>query len=133
MISEVVTNRCTLPEKTFEWRQKGGEYIQINKMHTRHLFYTLRMIWNHTMPMDARLTPFRMYSFGPVYTQEYLKRAVKEILSELCTREDIEADWYADIQHMVNYFNKKLPRETSRLSRIKNTEKISLGHTTGGA
>ena len=90
----------------FKWRERTGTRVLVTEMPTRHLFFTLRMIWNHTMPMKARLRPYREYTFGPVYTQEYLQTAVKEIYTELRTRADLKPHWQQDLQRMQNYFTK---------------------------
>lgn len=44
-----------LAKRTFKWRTAEGEWIAPEKMETRHLFYTLRMIWNHSVPAELRV------------------------------------------------------------------------------
>jgi len=73
-------------------------------METRHLFYTLRMIWNHTMPESVRFRRYRNYQLGPFYTAEYLQQAITHIGRELLQRSDLRPKWQADLAHMAKHF-----------------------------
>lgn len=84
----------------FKWKPSGKEKISPHEMETRHLWFTLRMIWNHTMPEHQRFKPYKHYSFGPTYTTEYMLEAVKEILKELSTRKDMEKSWWKELLTM---------------------------------
>lgn len=84
----------------FKWKPNGAPEISVNKMETRHLWFTLRMIWNHTMPEHQRFKPYRHYSFGPKYTSEYMLEAVKEILKELAGRKDMQESWWKELLMM---------------------------------
>lgn len=64
------------------WRDHSGRFLEPAAMETRHLFYTLRMIWNHTLPESVRLHPYRRYRFSPFYTIEYLQQAIYYIGQE---------------------------------------------------
>ena len=89
----------------FEWKDRNNNFYYVEDMATRHLFYTLRMIWNHVMPKEARLLPYKMYKFGEFYTEVYLIDAIINIYYELIKRPDIMPAWRADLEHMYNYVN----------------------------
>ena len=61
-------------------------------MDTRHLFYTLRMIWNHAMPPHMVGRNVRRYVFGSFYTARYMREAILRVGGCLFSREDI-APW----------------------------------------
>lgn len=72
-------------------------------METRHLFFTVRMIWNHRMPPVARSMSYKRYTFGPEYTPAYLAQAIRKMIPELLSREDMQADWMAEINRWLVY------------------------------
>ena len=73
----------------FKWRDKRGGFHKPSNMQTRHVYYTLRMIWNHSAPDYARVTPYRHYThFNEYYTPEYMGRTVKAMFAEIQTRND---------------------------------------------
>lgn len=96
-IGEYLNTPLALP---FEWRGRGGVMHKPQEMATSHLFFTLRMIWNHKMPPAARLVPFQLYSFGPTYTDEYFKTAIAHLYTELCNRTDLSQEATAGLKHM---------------------------------
>jgi hypothetical protein len=105
MRTELHPTRQTLPAPTFRWRDSTGVFHDPAGMATRHLFFTLRMIWNHSMPASARLYPFKGYTFGSFYGRQYMLDAVKALAVELSTRKDITADWQRQLDHMVAWLS----------------------------
>lgn len=94
------------PDPGFLWktsRNQGGEYLAPKDMATHHLFFTLRMIWNHTMPEDARSVNYKQYQFGPSYTKEYLVEAIKALTYELATRQDMQTAWLEELARMIGW------------------------------
>lgn len=75
----------------WKWRTKDGRHFRVREMATAHLFNTILMIWNHTMPETARIQPFRQYEFGAFYTKAYMIAAVQHMATELVTRDDVTA------------------------------------------
>jgi hypothetical protein len=64
--------------KPFEWRDRDGHRHDPRKMETRHLFYTLRMVWNQLAPDDGKI-PCTPHHLDPAsYPMEYLWRAALE-------------------------------------------------------
>jgi hypothetical protein len=99
----LTTTKLQPPAKLWRWRTKGGEsYLLPQEMATTHLFYTLRMIWNHTMPKPAQL-PGGRYEFGPHYTDAYMKQAIAQLTPELARRRDLPADLQRQLKHMIDW------------------------------
>ena len=99
--------------RPFLWRDRHGHHHPPARMETRHLFYTLRMIWNSTMPASARL-PGNLYSFGPTYTRKYMLSAIVAIVPELATRNNMTPEWRRQLQHMIDWISThQLGREQS--------------------
>ena len=76
--------------KKFQWKDRNDVFHYPCDMETRHIFYTLKMIWNHSVPENMKLKPYKKYRFSPFYTAKYMKVAVKCLIAELKTRNDIE-------------------------------------------
>ena len=98
----------TLPAEPFMWRDQRGNRHYIKDMDTHHLFCTFRMIWNNTMPVEARVGYVRLYRFGPFYTPDYMKGAILAIWPELTSRKDLPADFRRQIEQMRAYYMKLL-------------------------
>lgn len=101
---DVATNsNNTQVQTNFRWRDRTGEFHNPKDMHTRHLFFTLRMIWNNTLPESARLPNANLYTFGKFYTKIYLVTAIKELTKELVKRKDMKQEWKDQLQFMINW------------------------------
>lgn len=85
----------------FHWVDKKGVSHLPKNMSTMHLFYTLRMIWNHTMPGHMRTHDYTHYSFGPAYTVQYLMDAIRALMTELACRKDLPQSAQAQLASMV--------------------------------
>lgn len=79
----------------FVWHTDAGEDIKPRKMATAHIFYTLRMIWNHRCPPALRVGQF--IRRGPIHRwpREYVAQAVHALRAELRRRRDVE-QWMKD-------------------------------------
>lgn len=110
-MSDLVPRRQQLPAEAFRWRDRFGTFHPIDKMETRHLFHTLSMIWNHTMPDDAKTHDHRRYHFSLFYTVDYMRRAIFAIVPELETRPNLAGSWRLRIQFMKDYLagKRRLP------------------------
>lgn len=98
-----------LDPNTFKWRDRCGREHFLKDMSTTHLFYTLRMIWNHSMPADAQVgIDIKRYSFPPFYTHTYMMQACTLIFEELSTRTNLPVHLRKELTQMVLYF-KRLP------------------------
>lgn len=85
----------------FKWRDRKGNFHYPKGMKTRHLFFTLRMIWNHTMPL--KFMPFKMYYFSDFYTPAYFAKAIYHLTVELMKRHDLEPIQVKTIELMIDY------------------------------
>lgn len=86
------------------WRDRDGGLWKPSKMETRHLFHTLRMIWNNFMPERMRVGVIRLYAFPDFYTDAYFRDAVRAIGRELNTRQDLTPAWRAQLAEMASWF-----------------------------
>ena len=102
-MKQALENRNTKLLDIYVWRQRGGEFFRPQDMATRHLFYTLRMIWNHKMPDEAKLQPYNQYAFGRFYTDDYLKLSIKHLSIELGKRKDLTDIQRHELKQMLDY------------------------------
>ena len=92
----------------FRWKDRNDNFHDVTNMETRHLFYTLRMIWNHRMPAEARFQQFKRYSFGNFYSPQYMLSAVYHIGRELANRDNLTERQEKELAFMAGYFSTKL-------------------------
>lgn len=88
-------------KKRFQWRDREGNWHYPENMSTKHLFFTLRMIWNHSVTDEFQIEPFRRYNFGATYTQQYMAEAVTNICKELSKRNDL-TNYYRYCLGLIN-------------------------------
>lgn len=87
-MNEVIDFSTTDLAEDFKWRTARGAKLSPHIMDTRHLFHTVRMIWNNTMPEPVPDNP-KFYNFGPQYTNQYLKTALVVLFRELTGRKNL--------------------------------------------
>jgi hypothetical protein len=101
-MGEVALAAETRPGHAFRWRDRAGRMHAPEKMETRHVFFTLRMIWNHSAPERLKLRPFRRYTgFDASYSPDYMRRAVRALVAEASGRGDLRPEWAAELRWMV--------------------------------
>ncbi len=94
----------------FLWRDSAGTFHNPEQMVDRHLFFTVRMIWNNFMPEAARIvgdgeTP-RLYRFGSYYSKRYMLTAIRAMVPLLLKRYDrLPSGWKFQIDFMRQCFN----------------------------
>lgn len=93
----------TQAQHPWRWRDRTGQMRDPKRMTTNHLFFTIRMIWNHTMPVSARLRPYISYDFSPFYTKAYMLEAIKHLTPELATRTDMKPEWKRELSRMLDW------------------------------
>lgn len=87
------------------WKDRENNRHRPADMKTSHVFFTLRMIWNHSMPEEVHVGgTVNRYRFGPFYTVEYMKRAVVELVSELDKRNDLAPHLKMQLDQMKSHF-----------------------------
>jgi len=98
--------------KNFQWLDREGVYHYPKDMETKHIFFTLRMIWNHSAPEYMRIEPYKRYSFGSFYTPTYIKTTVVNLCEELSKRTDLQPYFVKCLNiiksHLNNFLKEKL-------------------------
>lgn len=102
---------------TFKWRDRKGGYHYPADMETHHLFHTIRMIWNHNMPM--KLKPYKKYTFSETYTPQYLEKALRAMVPELAKRSDIENAFRSDLLVMKRWLSTVQIEERKQANKEK--------------
>lgn len=90
-------------EEPFRWLSRDGEWSEPRNMDTDHLFFTIRVIWNHTMPYEARTHDFQRRDFGPTHGPEYLVKAIGVMVPELSIRTDLGPRHKLHLRKMVEW------------------------------
>lgn len=73
--------------KNFVWKSHNGKTYLVQQMATPHLFYALRMIWNHSIPEYFRIPAVPYYPDVPHWSKKYKKQAMDTIQDELESRD----------------------------------------------
>lgn len=73
----------------FQWRDRHGNFHRPEDMSTKHLYSTLKMIWNIYAPPSLRIAPVNLYTLSSFYTSMYLATGVRAMMEELSTRHDL--------------------------------------------
>lgn len=116
MLTRLQLERNTALTPDWKWRSKDGTFRDPADMETTHLFYVLRMIWNHTMPIEAHVRtpgrPINYYTFGEFYTVDYMKSAILHIWAELTTRSDIPVWAQIQLAQMHRWYSHRLHQQS---------------------
>lgn len=100
------------------WRERSGTCVRPAAMETRHLFYTLRMIWNHAMPRHMTVgRNVKRWAFGPSHGPEYMREAILHIGAELLARADLAPWMLAELDQIRAWLTPRLPAATPRGDR----------------
>jgi hypothetical protein len=92
------TNSLTVT--SFQWKDRTDTFHYPKDMSTYHLFHTLKMIWNHSVPEVMKVHPYKRYNFGIFYTSKYMATAVRVIIQELSNRNDLTDKMIKTLQYM---------------------------------
>lgn len=87
----------------YHWRDAQGCLFLPRLMATRHLWLTIRMIWNHSVDEEDRLHPYKDqgdWMGKRNYPPMYVARTLLELSKELRTRNDLEPQWIKELQMM---------------------------------
>lgn len=112
-MDELISKRK--PIKGFKWIDKQGKPHSPSCMTTKHLFFALRMLWNHSAPKEMRIEPYIRYTFPNPRPIEYYQNAVRAILAELSKRKNL-TDYYTKCLQIMKgnlniYYGTKLIEE----------------------
>ena len=81
-----------------QWITQEGEEIAISDMDTAHLYYSVRMLWNHYCPPDLQLRPFKLYLLH--FSREYVVSRLRSMVEELSRRGDLTERQLSDLNFM---------------------------------
>ena len=85
----------------FVWTMQTGEKIAVTEMRSTHLFYVVRMIFNHSAPPTLQILGCRRYDGPQRWPIARRRNAVKAMLEELATRTDDLPSWmWKQLEHM---------------------------------
>ena len=85
----------------FIWTTQTGQELAPADMRTSHLFYSLRMIFNHTAPAHLQIPGCKHYAEVDRWPRAYRRQAVAAFVAELARRKDTLPAWMlAEILHM---------------------------------
>ncbi len=84
----------------FIWETEKGVLIKPKKMATEHLFYALRMLFNHSMPPLARVGDVIRKQYVFEWPVDYKIQAGNAMKDELSKRKDVEPWMTAEMQDM---------------------------------
>ncbi len=68
----------------FHWQTADGVFVRPDQMTALHLFHTVRLLWNHTVPDAHQLKPYRQWSL--TLDADEREEAMREMLAELGRR-----------------------------------------------
>jgi len=72
----------------FVWYTHTGEAMDPEDMATPHVFYALRMVWNHSVPRVMKVGDGPNYPDVRRWCESYRKAAINTLASELSQRDD---------------------------------------------
>jgi len=106
----------------WKWRGVGQTYFP-SEMTTTHLWFTLRMIWNHHAPQKCRFKEYKKYS-RICLSKAYLKEAVRHLYYELLTRGDMPLHHQMELEWIKGFFAEHYASQAPRrLGQNKNKSK----------
>ena len=81
----------------FRWLTNDDRELLPSELDTLHLFHSVRMLWNHTVPAKHHLTPFRQWVLR--LDADERAEAMREMLAQFIEVQDatmaqsIRANW----------------------------------------
>ncbi len=82
----------------FVWETDDGDLLFLSEMATRHLFFALRMLFNHSVPPAFRIGTFKRHDRVFGWPADYREQAIRLIFHELTEhREELDSDVQAEL------------------------------------
>lgn len=91
-------------KQSFVWNDAFGKSYPVGNMDTHHLFYSVRMLWNHLLPAHVQMKPFKKKAIGNPHS-EYWKQAMAVMWRVLLDRKDITPKFQEGIDIMRRNFD----------------------------
>jgi hypothetical protein len=85
----------------YTWMDAYNKRYLLKDMETGHLFYTLKMCWNHMVDEDIQIKPAKDFDFLNAYSNGYLKEGIYKIIKEIGMRKDISDDFSLKINDVI--------------------------------
>lgn len=105
-MNAIQTAANNLPDSPWVWRTHDGMRLTPDQMKTTHLFYTLRMIWNHRMPAEAHVG-YNVKRWNLTMPDSYLAEAIVRMADVLSRRSDLPSWMQRELNQMAAYFERK--------------------------
>lgn len=83
----------------FKWRCLDGRILEVQHMVTTHLFYCVRMIFNHSIPPSFQIPGCRRYDFSMISMERRLI-SLTHLLLELQSRSDLPQWMWREMEYM---------------------------------
>ncbi len=90
------------PLDDFVWVTKDGQELSVADMTTTHLFWSVRMVFNHTVEPEHQLAPFRPCVGVGQWPTDYRQEAFDLMLAEIARRPkgDLTVEQRAEVEVM---------------------------------
>lgn len=111
----------------FRWMTMDNRILTVREMSTYHLFNSLKMIWNHTTPIQYRFLPYKPYKGIINWNPESRRRAIFCLSHELALRPDINATMLDVLGKMAHYVRSH--GQQILHTRTKDFPKLTNGET----
>lgn len=86
----------------FLWKQHQGGHIRVEKMTTTHIFFSLRMLFNHLVDRESlRIPGCKQWGGIRRWSPDYIRRSTRALLAVLRTRTDLPPNLRAQFDHIV--------------------------------
>lgn len=67
----------------FHWQTSEGDILTPDEMKTSHIFFCVRMIYNHTVPPEFQTSPHKRWIMPPHFNLTERCRAIQVFLEQL--------------------------------------------------
>lgn len=84
--------------KRYKWLMQDGTLVSPKDMATSHLFYTVRMIFNHSVPASKQIPGCKRWTLR--LSPDSRREALEHMIRELSTRSDIQPWQWDQLRHM---------------------------------
>jgi hypothetical protein len=100
VISEALYRIKQDEKSRFIWVTDKGELLFLAEMATPHLFFALRMLFNHTVQPAFRVGAFKRHNNVFTWPLDYREQAMRKIYGELQRRTDLEEQYQDELNDM---------------------------------
>lgn len=81
-----------------EWCNQEGDVVPICKMDSRHLYNSIRMVFNNTAPEEFRIPGGNSYADIKTWSKNHCYKIIQTMIAELETRIDSSlSEFFSDL------------------------------------